>query len=86
MPTSQRPLGLPPFFHELSNEERMLLASARHIERQLQLVYRLRGRGKSADEQDNREGWLREVHFWFACVQALGDRLQEEYAQAVRLD
>jgi hypothetical protein len=80
MSTDQRPDGLPPFFHELTAEEWSTLSSARHIEGMLSLVYRLRSRGRGADERDSREGWLREVHSWFAAVQDIGERVLREHA------
>lgn len=80
MTTSQRPDGLPPFFHELSSEERQTLSNAAYIEGMLDLVYRLRGVGRDADERDSREGWLIEVHSWFREVQEIGNRVAREHA------
>lgn len=80
MSTDQRPGSLPPFFHELTAQERLTLSFAQAIRAQLELVYRLLGQGRSTDERDSRIGWLMEIGAWFAEAQAIGDRVQREYA------
>jgi len=74
--------SLGPDVHELTYEERHLLWNARHIQSMLDLVYRPRGRGRDADEQDSRLGWHEEISTWFGAVQELGNRLVAEQRHA----
>lgn len=62
--------------HDLSYEERELIANAANMRSMLELVYRPRGTSRmSVDERDSHEGYLMELSSWFSGLEELGRRL-----------
>lgn len=73
---SQRPDNLPPFFHELTNDEVFLLTAAETMRGMIDLVYRERGISRmDAAGKDTHIGRMGELHHWLSQVQQLGERL-----------
>ena len=63
----------------------MLLSCASMARSMIELCYRKKRRGRTADERDTHEGRMMELNGWISAVQELGDWICAEYEIRVAL-